>query len=58
MMIRQTHTYAVLEVSRAAYAEIKAKLEGAGYQDQFHNDREDGVLIDMHGIALKEEDHK
>lgn len=53
-MIRSTYTYAVLEVSHAAYAEIKAKLEAAGYQDQFHKDREDGVLIDMHGIALKD----
>jgi hypothetical protein len=57
-MIRQTYTYATIEVSHAAYVEIKAKLEAAGYQDQFHEDREDGVLIDMHGIALKDEESK
>ena len=56
-MIRQTHTYAVLEVSRAAYAEIKAKLEAAGYHDQFHKDHKDGIVIDMHGIALKDEEY-
>ena len=55
-MIRSTHTYAILEVSHAAYVEIKSKLEAAGYSDQFHDDREgDGVVIDMHGIALKDE---
>jgi hypothetical protein len=46
-----THTYVVLDVSAAAYEEIKAKLAAAGYEDQFHED--DGkVLIDMHGIAI------
>ncbi len=56
-MIRSTHTYAILEVSRAAYTEIKEKLEGAGYSDQFHDDGDrDGVVIDMHGIALKIEE--
>lgn len=49
-----TYTYATLEVSHATYAEIKAKLEAAGYQDQFHEDAKDGVLIDMHGLALKD----
>jgi hypothetical protein len=49
-----TYTYVTLEVSHAAYTEIKAKLEAAGYQDQFHEDKEDGVLIDMHGMALKD----
>jgi hypothetical protein len=54
-----TYTYAILEVSHAAYTEIKSKLEKAGYSDQFHDDRDgDGVVIDMHGIALKDEDHK
>jgi hypothetical protein len=51
--VRNTHTYAILEVSREAYQEIKAKLEAAGYADQFLVS--DGVaLIDMHGIALSE----
>lgn len=56
MSLRSTYTYAILEVSHAAYIEIKGKLEAAGYQDQFHDDRDgDGVVIDMHGIALKDE---
>lgn len=53
-MIRNTYTYAVLDVSPAAYIEIKEKLEKAGYQHAFHDDRDgDGLVIDMHGIALK-----
>lgn len=47
-----THTYAVLEISQAAFDEIKAKLEAADYQDQFHRDGK-YLLIDMHGIAIK-----
>lgn len=50
-----THTYAVLPVSAAAYEEIKAKLEEAGYADQFHELSGRGVVIDMHGIALQRE---
>ena len=46
-----THTYAILGLSKEAFAEIKKKLEDAGYQHAFH---EDGV-IDMHGIAVQEE---
>ena len=45
-----TYTYAILEVSKEAYDEIKEKLKEAGYQDAFG---EEGI-IDMHGIALKE----
>lgn len=47
MTIRQTHTYAELEVSAAAYDEIAGKLRAAGYDHAFH----DGT-IDMHGIGL------
>lgn len=47
-----SYTYAVLKVSPTAYAEIKKRLEEAGYEDQFHDDDEHGVVIDMHGIAL------
>ena len=43
-----THTYALLEVSAAAYDEIAAKLREAGYDHVFGGDGE----IDMHGIAL------
>jgi hypothetical protein len=49
-----THTYAVLEVSSAAYQEIKEKLDKAGYAHAFHRDDEHGIVIDMHGIALAE----
>jgi hypothetical protein len=50
--IRQTHTYAVLEISAAAYNEIKAKLEAAGYDHAFHENDRHGEVIDMHGIAV------
>lgn len=54
-----TYTYTILDVSHAAYSEIKEKLEKAGYQHAFHDDRDgDGVVIDMHGIALKDEGEK
>ena len=52
-----SHTYAVLEVSSAAYAEIRAKLVDAGYDHALHTPAvsgEDREVIDMHGIALKE----
>jgi len=47
-----SYTYALLEISRAAYDEIKAKLEAAEYQDQFHQQDDGRVALDMHGIAL------
>lgn len=50
-VVRQTHTYATLEISQSTFDEIKAKLEAAGYQDQFHKDG-DTLLVDMHGIAV------
>lgn len=43
-----THTYALLEISQAAYDEIRQKLREAGYQHAFGDDGE----IDMHGIAV------
>lgn len=43
-----TYTYAILEISDAAYQEIKQKLTDAGYEHAFHED-----VIDMHGIAVK-----
>lgn len=51
-MIKTTHTYAILEVSPAVYAEIRAKLEAAGYEHAFIVDI-GGEAIDMHGIALQ-----
>lgn len=49
-----THTYAILEVSEAAYDEIKAKLTDANCIHAFHGFHDD--VIDMHGIALKKSD--
>lgn len=43
-----THTYALLEVSAAAYDEIAAKLCEAGYSHAVNDDGE----IDMRGLAL------
>ena len=48
-----THTYATLEISRAAYDEIAQKLRDAGYDHVF-----DGKTIDMHGIGLEPEPAK
>lgn len=50
--MRQTHTYAVLRVSNAAYDEIANALKAAGYSHSFHENSEYGTVIDMHGIAL------
>ncbi len=50
--MKQTHTYAVLEVPRAVYAAVRALLDRADYQHAFHT-KDDGEVIDMHGIALK-----
>jgi len=46
--MRSTHTYAILEVSNAAYTEVRKLLSDAGYDHAFHDD-----VIDMHGIAIK-----
>lgn len=53
-MGRVTHTYAVavLEVSPAAYAEIRKALEAAGYSSAFRSNSEHTELIEMQGIAL------
>lgn len=53
-MMRTTHTYAVLDVSPEAYAEIRDKLANAGYANQFH-DHDGHEVIDMHGIAIRAE---
>jgi len=47
-----THTFAVLEISQAAYDEIEAKLRAAGYE---HTIESESGLIDMHEIGLKKE---
>jgi hypothetical protein len=50
--MRQTHTYAILPISESSFNEIWSKLEEAGYQHAFIQDREEGPVIDMAGIAL------
>jgi hypothetical protein len=51
--LRQTYTFAKLELSEAAYLEIFHKLVAAGYQHAFHpNEDSQHPLIDMHGIAV------
>ena len=49
-----TYTYAILELSKSAYDEIRIRLEVAGYTDQFHENKSDteNPIIDMHGIAV------
>lgn len=44
-----TYTYALMEVSRATFEEIREKLRAAGYDDALHDDE---ATLDMHGIAL------
>ena len=53
MSLRTTRTFATLEVSSAAYNEIKNKLVAADYA-QYCIDEREGT-IDMNGIALVEE---
>jgi hypothetical protein len=48
--LRQTHTFATLEVAGSTYDEIREKLKSAGYEHAFV----DGA-IDMHGIGLVRE---
>jgi len=48
MTLCQTHTYAIMKVSKATYDEIERLLQEAGYD---HAIMEDGAL-DMHGIAI------
>lgn len=54
MSARSTHTYVILEISAAAYAEISEKLREAGYSHAFHSP-DDVETIDMHGIAIQSE---
>lgn len=54
MTQRQTHTYAELELSQAAYDEIAGKLRAAGYDHAFMTgeDANGPPAIDMHGIGV------
>lgn len=48
MSIRSTHTYAIMELSPAAYAEIRSKLIEAGYSQSIMREGE----LDMDGLAV------
>lgn len=51
-IIRQTHTYAALEISKAAWEEIARKLRAAGYDHAFDLQER---AIDMSGIGVVEQ---
>ncbi len=57
-MRTHTYTYVVLDLSKAAFDEIKAKLAAAGYEHAFHQDSERGLVIDMNGLAVAVEDKR
>lgn len=53
MALRSTHTVVTLEISVAAFNEIREKLEAAGYQHAIFADASHGsLMIDMTGIGL------
>lgn len=56
MGIRQTHTYAELELSQSAYDEVSRKLVEAGYGHVFGVGHEHGDAIDMRGIGVTREE--
>lgn len=51
--MRTTHTYVVMEISKSAFDEIKTKMEAAGYQHAFIEEKGEPMAIDMHGIAVQ-----
>jgi hypothetical protein len=48
----KTHTFAILELSPQAYAEIRMKLLAADYRHCF-NESSGQEVIDMNGIAIQ-----
>lgn len=48
-----TYTYALVDVSPSSYAEVKAVLLRAGYEESVHRDAGEEVL-DMRGLALRQ----
>lgn len=49
--IRQTHTYAILEVSRGVFHYIQRKLEAAGVWNEYYD--EHAQVINFGNVALK-----
>ena len=58
MRLRTTHTFVTLEISEAAYKEIKQKLLAASYNHVFIYDYDGTEKIDMAGIGLTKEKEK
>jgi hypothetical protein len=51
-----SHTYTILPVSQATYAEIREKLLAADYIHAIHGTLDSmDECIDMHGIAVQQE---
>jgi hypothetical protein len=50
--LRQTHTYAIMEVSKEVHEFIRQELVKAGYQHAIMV-KDGKILLDMHGIALQ-----
>lgn len=53
--VTTTHTYAILDISEAAFDEIRDKLKAADYGHAFHQDGDGHLVLDMHGIAVRKE---
>jgi hypothetical protein len=49
-------TYAILDVTADTFREIQTKLEAAGYLHAFKEHDDGSLIIDMHGVALRDED--
>jgi len=54
-LLKGTHTYVILEVGERTYNDIRRKLVEAGYEHVLDRTAEDREVIDMHGIALRED---
>lgn len=54
-MTRISDTYALLEISEAAFNEISDKLVAAGYEDSVILTTDNAVHLDMRGLALVRE---
>jgi hypothetical protein len=52
--VRHTRTFALLDLSPAAYAEVRQKLLQASY-DHVFTEVDGREVIDMNGIAVREE---
>lgn len=53
-----TYTYALLPLSKEAYAEIRDKMIIAGHDHALHEDSDHGEVIDMHGLAVVVEEEQ